>query len=254
MKKYFQQVLGLSIFFLCQIPQLQARPFDDEKIWSHSFCLGYNPGAVSPLPLPENVRKINSWSPGFSPCFGYGICYNLHKKWSLETGLILNFKNMRVEDSVIYMRTLITKERDGKTADFEGDFSGTNRTIVKTTYISVPLSLCFRPGLKWRFSGGVYFSWLLNGRFYGSVSNGYIRQGGPLGEKVLIDHADFDFSDKLRKFDWGAQLFISRTIFTKLSGSVGFQWGLRPVFDSEFTGIGFPMYNLYGSLGLKWEL
>ena len=248
-KSYF---LVCTAYLMGLVPALCQEKADGKKL-THRLHIGYNFGAVTPLSMPANVRSIDGWNPGFSPSLGYEMCSHISGRWGLSTGIFLDYKSMHIKDSVLYMRTSITQENNGKTASFEGDFSGKNETYVQNLYATIPVTLVYE-SVKWRFAGGVYLAWLLHGQFYGSATDGYIRKGGPTGDKVLIGKADFDFSDKQRRFDWGARIFASRQVKGPLHITAGMQWGCRPLFSPGFSGINFDVYNLYGTVGLGWNL
>lgn len=218
--------------------------------WKHYVHAGFNFGALAPVSLPNTIRKIESFSPGFSPSAGYEIVYNLNNEWGIGTGVRLEYKGMSTKDSVAYFHTIISMDD----AAFEGDFTGTNTTKVQNGYIAVPLHAVYAPGSKWRYKAGVYFAYLVDASFNGNVSDGYIRKGDSMGEKVAIDKAVFDFANTERKFDWGVQAGAERNVWKHLAVNANLNWGLRPVFPSSFKGIGFNMYNIFLTVGAAWRL
>ncbi|MCH5719387.1 porin family protein [Niabella hibiscisoli] len=167
--------------------------------WEHRVHIGYNIGGSTPIPLPSNIRKIESYSPGFSPSVGYEIIRKPNEKWSVGAGLRVEIKGMKIKDSVQYFHTLISMND----AEFEGDFTGLNETVSKNMYISLPVFLSFNAGSGWHLKGGLYTGYLLRPYFRGTVSDGYIRKGNSLGEKVEVDRAIFNFDKELNKWDWG---------------------------------------------------
>ncbi|XZF14500.1 porin family protein [Chitinophagaceae bacterium MMS25-I14] len=223
----------------------------DTSAWSYGVRLGYNFGATAPLSLPDNIRHINSWSPSFSPLIGAEIRYKLNRKWSLSAGLNWEMKSMTVKDEVLYIHTIITAE-DGQ--NFEGIFSGKNTTRVRNMYLTLPVAASYHLSPKWLLEAGLYAGLLIDPYFKGDVSDGHIHKGSATGEKVTIDHANFDFSSNERKFDWGLQIGAERTIHNNWSASAQFNWGVQPVFPSSFTGVEYKMYNLFLNLGVKYNL
>lgn len=216
----------------------------------HKAVLGYNIGAVTPVGLPENIRKVYSYSPAFSPSFGYEGIYILKKKWMFGFGLRVDFKGMSIKDSVAYLPTIIRSGND----QFEGSFSGKNHTKVQNIYLTLPVYLQFTPGIKWRYKLGIYIACLLHPRFEGTVSDGYIRNDGSLGERVDISSAGFDFDDKEQRFDMGIHAGIEHDISKKWALTTQLQWGLIPVFPASFNGISFKMYNIFGNIGVSYKL
>ncbi|MGN6439287.1 MAG: porin family protein [Agriterribacter sp.] len=220
------------------------------KKWKHYVHAGFNFGALAPVSLPNTIRKIESFSPSFSPSLGYEVVYALNERWGIGAGLKLEYKGMNTKDSVAYFHTIISMDD----AAFEGDFTGTNTTRVQNGYITLPVHVVYAPGGKWRYKAGLYVARLIDAGFSGNVSDGYIRKGDSMGEKVAIDVAAFNFADTERSFDWGVQGGAERKVWKKLAVNANMNWGLRPVFPSSFKGIGFNMYNLFLTVGAAWEL
>lgn len=132
--------------------------------------------------------------------------------------------------------------------------SGTNLTRVQNVYLSLPIQMIYDLGGKWRYKAGVYFAWLVDAAFKCNVSDGYIRKGNSLGEKVIITSADFDFADVQRKFDWGLNAGVDRKLWKYVSLNANLNWGLTPLFPSSFKGMDFKMYNIYATLGVSCKL
>lgn len=118
-----------------------------------------------------------------------------------------DIRGMNITDSVQYFHTLITMD----SSEFEGDFTGTNKTVCKNMYLSLPVNMVYSLGDSWRFKLGFYAAYLIRPSFSGQVSNGYIRKGNSLGEKVTIDMATFNFDEVQRKFDWGLHADAEKT-------------------------------------------
>lgn len=234
---------GSAIFTFAQNNSNSASKFE------HNVHIGYNIGGLAPISFPNTIRKINSYSPGFSPSFGYELNYRLHQKWGLAVGLRIDWKNMSVQDSVQYFHTLVSMDD----ATIEGNFSGTNTTKVKNIYLAVPIQALFYAGNNWKLKLGVYLAHLVRPSFYGSVSDGYLRKGDSLGEKVIIDYASFDFDKEQRTFDFGISAGAEKLVYKNFSAKADLQWGLQPVFPNSFNGISFNMYNIFGTLGLSYR-
>ncbi len=235
--------MGSTIFTFAQ------NSGDTSSKFEHNVQIGYNIGGLAPISFPNTIRKINSYSPGFSPSFGYELNYRLHQKWGLAIGLRVDWKSMSVQDSVQYFHTLVSMDN----ATIEGDFSGTNTTKVKNIYLAVPIQALFYAGNHWKLKLGVYLAHLVHPSFYGSVSDGYLRKGDSLGEKVIIDYASFDFDKEQRTFDFGISAGAEKLIYKNFAAKADLQWGLQPVFPDSFNGISFNMYNIYGTLGVSYR-
>ncbi len=223
-----------------------------EKKLSYRIIAGFNIGATAPRSMPNTIRKISYYSPRFSPSLGYFAMYPLHEKWILTAGLQIDFKGMKVTDSVAYFHTLL-QSGNGQSG-FEGSFTGTNSTLVNNVYLTIPIYTTYRLTSHWSLEAGGYMAYLLSPKFEGHVSDGYIRNGGDLGEKVIIDHAEFDFSDKLRRMDYGLHGGVAYQLGARWAAALQMNWGLCRIFPSSFSGVDIPLYNLYGKLGLGYNL
>ena len=223
------------------------------KTIQYRVTAGINVGGLAPVPLPNNIREIKSYNPTFSPSLGFEALYQFKKRWSVGVSPRFEYKGMKVKDSVMYFHTMIQVGEGSNASSFEGDFTGTNYTESKNLYFGVPFFLQFSPRENWHYRIGGYFAFLLDSKFEGTVSDGYIRNGGSLGEKVEITSASFDFSDKIRKFDYGLYTGAIRNIGERFSIDLSLQWGLRSAFPSSFSGISFPMYNIYAQIGTGYR-
>ncbi len=232
-------------------PERLPIPAAPELKWQHSIQAGLNFGASAPLSFPDNIRKIDAWWPAFAPSLGYELLYNIDRKWGVAAAIKMDMKGMYVKDEVLYLHTIITTDGGGK---FEGAFSGTNETRVRNAYVSVPISAVFSPDKNWKVKLGIYGAWLFSSNFKGTVSNGYIRNGGSLGEKVDIATATFDFGHQMNEFDWGLQAGGERMVGKHIAVMGNLSWGLRPLFPTSFEGMDFKLYNIYLTLGLRYTL
>lgn len=244
----------LITIVLSQVDSVSAQQLLNSEKIRHYITFGYNIGASAPFGLPNTIREINSYSPAFTPSLGYEINYDFSEQWSAGLGLRFDYKGMHVKDSVQYFRTLITvKNENGEEGSFEGDFSGTNSTSSRNGYLTVPIFAGCRLR-NWQFKGGIYVAYLIKSKFEGDVSNGYIRKGGALGEKVLIDHATFDFAEEVNKWDYGIHLALERNLTKRWQVGLTGQIGLRPLFPSSFQGVGYHLYNMFATVGASYRL
>lgn len=238
-------LLGSASILLAQ----QSSDKAQNSRFKHSVYIGYNIGGLAPVSFPNTIRKINSYSPGPSPGFGYELNYTLHKKWGIGIGARIDWKCMSVRDNVQYFHTLVSV--DGSA--IEGDFSGTNTTNVRNVYLAIPVQATYFSDNNWRLKLGFYMARLIRPSFYGSVSDGYLRVGNSLGEKIIIDHTTFSFNDNQRSFDFGIAAGAEKVVYKKLAVKADLQWGLQPVFPKSFNGISFNMYNIFGTLGIAYH-
>ena len=64
--------------------------------------------------------------------------------------------------------------------------------------------------------------------------------------------ATYDFSDNLRKFQWGLQLGGEWRAFKHLNVYADLTWGLNDIFKKDFDTISFAMYPIYLNIGFGY--
>lgn len=229
---------------------------DNNPQWTHEIRLGLNLGGTSPLPIPAEIRKINSFVTGLNPVIGFRTTRWLdrHSNWGVTSGLTVDYRGMETSADVKYWHTDLEVGEGDQTGRFTGTFSGKNTTKVKNGYFTIPVLLSYRPFKSWRFHAGGYFSWLHTSKFEGTASDGYIREGGPTGDRITVEDATFDFSDELRDIDAGLTAGANWKFTKRFAATGELTWGLVPIFPSGFKGVGPKMYNIYFSLGLSYQL
>jgi hypothetical protein len=137
---------------------------------------------------------------------------------------------------------------------YTGSFTGKNTTRIHNCFITLPVAATCRLSERWEVQAGVYIAYLYAAHFKGTASDGYIRQGSPVGEKTIVDRASFDFSDRQRPFDYGPLIACEWSFSRRFAARGQIAWGLTPAFPSNFTGIPYKMYHIYGTLGLSYRL
>lgn len=225
--------------------------------WSkleHQIVAGFNIGATAPAPLPREIRSINGYWPQFTPQLGYNVIYRFPDNWGIGTGILLDYKGMGVRADVKSLHTIVDVKSGDEIGTIDGYFTGKNKTEVKSAYITIPVYLSYKPNDHWAFRAGGYASYKFSSEFTGCVTDGYIREGDPTGEKVLIEEADFNFGDDMRVFDAGALLGAEYSINKRFGVFANFSWGFMPIFPSSFKGLGYKMQNIYGTIGLTYRL
>lgn len=239
-------LLALSVNMSSQIA-------DAKKAVDINLLLGINIGATSPIPIPAEVRKINSYGPKFNPQLGVNLTYHLKNNWGLGIGASIDWKGMRVTDEVKYMHTSVTLAEGSE--KLTGYFVGKNMTNVNMTYFTVPLYATYNFNNQWRVKLGVYAAKALSSKFNGNVSDGYIRTDTPVGQKQEITEsgATFDFSKDIRDYDLGALLGGEFRLTERIGFYGNLQWGFVPFFYSKSNPIEFKMYNIYGTIGITYR-
>ena len=219
--------------------------------WEFKINVGYNIGGTSPLPLPVEIRKIEKYSPAsFAPHIAFEATRWFNNKWGLTAQFTFDYKGFSVKDSVLYFHTEMKINEN----TYAGSFTGHNETKIKNSYMTIPVSATYRISDNWLAQAGVYAAYLYSPSFTGTASNGYIREGGPTGEKTEVNEASFDFSDEMNKFDFGLQAACEWNCYKRFSVRGQLAWGLLSIFPSDFTGISFKMYNIYGTVGVSYKL
>ncbi|MDR2628030.1 MAG: PorT family protein [Dysgonamonadaceae bacterium] len=242
---------------LCLIATLICLPVQSKlsvlpHSWEFKINAGYNIGGTSPLPLPAEIRKIERYAPvGLALHGALEATYWFDEKWGVSAQIASDLKGFSVRDRVMSLWTEMETDNGQYTT---GTFTGCNETNIRNTYLTLPAMATYHLADNWYLQAGIYAAWLYNSVFKGNASDGYLREGAPTGEKILVDFARFDFSEKQRLFDWGAiaaaEWNFSGWFF--LRGQLA--WGFVSVFPSDFTGMPFKMYNVYGTIAVSYRL
>lgn len=212
---------------------------------------GYAIGGTSPIPLPKEIRSIEAFTPMGGLALGIDGYRYYNKNWGLTAGIHLFSEGMYTEAKVKNYHMEISM--GGET--LEGNFTGINKTTNTMIGITVPLMATYRTGDRWTFRFGPYFSYHLRKKFDGSVYDGYLREGGPTGQKVIISKdnpATYDFSDNLRNAYWGLEANVDYRIYNRINVFALIDWSLTDAFKKNFTTITFPMYPIYATVGLAY--
>lgn len=109
---------------------------------------------------------------------------------------------------------------------------------------------------RWKVRAGLYSAIKLDGQFTGNVSDGYLREGTPVGEKLTFadgNTASYDFSSNLRHFQWGGQLGATWRAFNHFTVNADLTWAFNNIFESDFKTISFGLYPIYLNLGFGYR-
>ena len=109
---------------------------------------------------------------------------------------------------------------------------------------------------RWKVRGGMFFSYCLSREFNGYVSDGYLRNGTPTGEKVTFDNgssADYNFDDDLRKFNYGVQVGASWNAYKHFSLFGDLAYSFKNIFKSDFHTVAFTMHPIYFNVGFGYR-
>lgn len=259
-------IKSLKIFFLASAALIassataqQDQPPHLDKSTSLGFeyevFAGINIGGAAPVPLPAEIRKIESYNPNLNPQIGTKITKwftpQADRSWGVSVGLMLDTKGMKTKAKVKnYGMEII---RDGSYVS--GNWTGKVETRYHSNQLIIPILANYRFNRIWKVSLGPYVAYAFNNDFNGEVYDGYLREGDPTGEKVTFEgdaKATYDFGDNLRPFQWGAQLGGSWTALRHLTVNANLSWGLNGIFKSSFKTVRFSLYPIYLNLGFGY--
>ena len=125
--------------------------------WEYGIKAGFNIGGTSPIPLPKEIRKIDSYAPGIAIAIEGNATkwFDKDKKWGLTLGLRLENKNMTTEATVKNYGMKIINTNGGELA---GLWTGGVKTKVKNSYLTIPILANYHISKRWILSAGPYFS------------------------------------------------------------------------------------------------
>ncbi len=215
---------------------------------------GINIGGTSPLPLPEEIRKIDSYSPTF--CFSLEgdivQWFGSKERWGVVFGVRLETKGMKTGARTKNYSMEIIGDGGERV---KGNWTGMVKTKYRGTFFSIPLLAAYKVNPRLRLQAGPYVSFMTDGDFSGHVYDGYLRENDPTGNKVEFEgdkHAAYDFSDDLRGVQWGVQAGVNWKAFKHLIVSGDLTWGVSDIFKKDFKTVSFDMYPIYLNIGFGY--
>lgn len=222
--------------------------------WNYGVKAGISIGGMSPIPLPKEIREIDGYEPGLNTYLEGNATKWLgdSKKWGLTLGLRLENKNMTTEATVKNYGMKIINNNGG---ELEGLWTGSVKTQVRNSYLTFPILANYKVSKRWKLVAGPYLSYLIEGNFSGHVFEGHLRTPDETGSRIDFTGesiATYDFSENLRKFQWGIQVGGEWRAFNHLSVHADLNWGLNNIFEKDFDTVKFNMYPIYLSLGFGY--
>ena len=79
-----------------------------------------------------------------------------------------------------------------------------------------------------------------------------MREGNPVGTKVGVEAASYDFSSDVRTFNWGGEIGAEFAAYRHLTVYADLTWAFNSLFPKDFKSNGFPMYNVYLNIGFGY--
>lgn len=222
--------------------------------WEYEIKAGFSIGGTSPLPLPAEIRKINSYSPGIAIAIEGNATkwFDTNKKWGMTIGLRLENKDMTTDATTKNYGMKIINTNGGM---LEGLWTGNVKTKVKLSYVTLPITANYQISKRWEVALGPYLSYMTDGDFSGHVYEGHLRTPDQAGSRVDFTGesiATYDFSENLRKLQWGLQLGGEWKAFKHLNIYADLTWGLNDIFKKDFDTVTFAMYPIYINMGFGY--
>lgn len=206
-------------------------------------------GGTAPLPIPPEIQKVKGFDPLLNISLELEIMKSFSEAWGMSFGLRLETKGMKTDAEVKNYNMSMVAEDGGKVS---GAWYGSVETQVINSYLTLPVLGVWKPSSRWEIKTGPYISYLTSGRFSGSAYDGYLREGSPIGEKINIESAIYDFSSDIRRIAWGWQLGADWRAFPHLMVGLDLTWGLNSIFKKDFETISFDMYPVYLNLNFGY--
>lgn len=216
---------------------------------------GYNIGGTTPIPLPETIRRINSYRLTPSLMVGLDARLPLSKQWGIMAGIRFENKGMDGDVTVKSYQMEVVKGN----SKLSGRFTGHISQQVKQWMLTIPVQATLQLGEKVILKGGPYISLLLSKEFSGIASDGYLREGNPTGVKILMgdkegEWATYEFNDDIRSLQMGIAVGADFQISKNLGLSADLNWGLTGIFPADFKTIDQTLYPVYGTIGVFYRL
>ena len=249
MKKNIAIILIASALFIGS--PVKAGTLDSLQLKAR---VGYNIGGTSPVPLPETIRSIESYSLTPSFMVGFDAMLPLSQKWGVTAGLRFENKGMKtaVTTKAYFMEVV---KGDQKMA---GLFTGHVEQKVKQWMLTVPVQATYQLSNKVMLKGGPYVSFLLSKEFSGIASDGHLRKDTPTGAKILMgakegEWATYEFNDDMRSVQFGLGIGADWQAHKRIGVSADLNWGLTGVFPSDFKTVEQTLYPIYGTIGVFYR-
>lgn len=232
----------------------QNKAFFFKKNIEYQAKAQFSIGGASPIGIPAEIRKIESYNPTLQLGIGLNVTkwfYDNHK-FGVRIGLNVEGRGMKTQAKV---KNYYTQIEDDTGAQTKGYFTGHVITEMDNAYISMPILFIWNTSERWNLYGGFYFSTLIDKSFSGYIYEGTFREGSPIGEPTTFENTAkglYDFSNYLSPFQFGSQVGAEFKLKNNFSLFLDITMAHKQVFKKDFEAISFKMYNIYGNAGFGY--
>lgn len=224
--------------------------------WEFELKAGINfVGGTAPMQIPKEIRSIDGYNPTFGASFEgvatkwFGEEFG-QPEWGISAGLRLENRGMRSQATTKSFYTSVAMDN----TQINGYWTGEVVMEYSSNLLSLPILAHYRFNKDWRVRGGLYLGYQIDGKFGGSVQNGYLRKDTPIGEKIeMTQPVLYDFTPHMQQWQWGTQLGFSWRAYRHFQLNMDFNWGFSNVFKKGFNAIGFSMYPIYMQAGFGYQ-
>jgi len=220
---------------------------------------GYVIGGTTPVPLPAEIRKINSFSPKGGVSLGIDGYRMFSKRWGIGVGAHFFWEGFRTNADVKNYYTWV-KQGDNV---IKGYYTGTSNTSTEMWGVTVPLFATFRICPRWNLSFGPYLSYYFKQTFKGEVYDnkdgiGYLREGSPVGPKIEANRSNplpypEDMADDMLPLSTGVEVGFDWKAMRRMNVFGLLDWGLTNIWGPEFKAISFKMFPIYATVGVAYR-
>lgn len=254
-----KRILLITYIIVCYVSAASADKTHidtyNSQDWEYELNCGINIGGTAPLSIPREIRSIDSYNPRFNGVIGGYVTrwLNKYSHWGLSAGLLIESKSMHTGATVKSYHTEVSYDDNSKVS---GYWTGYVNTKYSNTFITVPILANYRLDSRWKFRAGIYLSYAIHRDFSGYVTDGYLRQNTPVGQKILFTdgkRGTYDFSDNLRRLQPGLQIGGSWMSKKHLCLNADMSFGMSNIFESNFKTVTFNMYPIYLRLGWSYK-
>lgn len=235
-----------------------------------NFRIGYlTIGGTSPLPIPAEIRSINSFTPEIGCNVGLEASAMFNKRFGLAVGAFFFREGFATSANVKnYYMGYDQMETDGTVNEIKGWFTGTNDSKTTMCGLNVPVLCKMRLSPRWDMAVGPFIQFNMKRTFTGSVYDGYLRVDeldenghslglGPTGAKQDLEKESaptYDMGSDMKKVGYGVEMVVDWRAIKHLSVFGKVDWGVTSVFPGSFETVRFKMFPIYATLGMAVSL